>query len=104
MSKTYLITRHPGAVEWVRKQGLPVDVELPHLDVSVIQPGDVVIGILPTHLAYQVCARGGKFYHIAVDLPPEARGKEFNSIEMDRYGARLEPYHITIPTTHFPDG
>lgn len=91
---TYLITRHPGAVEWANRQGLTVDQQLDHLDTKSIQPGDVVIGVLPVNLAAEVCERGGLFYSLSLDLPPEARGRELTAEDLDLYGARLEGYRI----------
>lgn len=91
---TYFVSRHPGAREWAEGQGIPVDVQLEHLDVACIQPGDRVIGTLPVNLAAEVCARGGRYLHLTLDLPPEWRGKELSAEEMDRFGARLEKYRV----------
>lgn len=91
---TLFITRHPGAVEWAERHGLCVDVRLAHLDPASIQPGDVVIGTLPVNLAAAVCARGGRFLNLSLDLPPEARGRELSADDLERYGARLEAYSV----------
>lgn len=63
-----------------------------HLGPAAIGPGDVVIGTLPLHLATEVCARGGRYLHLAIDLPPEARGRELSAEELERHGARLEGF------------
>jgi CRISPR-associated protein Csx16 len=94
---TTLITRHPGAIEWVARQGLTVDEQLAHLDPTDIQPGDVVIGTLPVNLAAEVCARGGRFFNLSLNVPPEARGKELSADDLERYGARLEEYRVEAP-------
>jgi len=91
---TYFITRHPGAIEWARRQGLAVDHQLAHLDPQTIHPGDIVIGTLPVHLVAQVNARGGRYLHLSLDLPAEARGRELSVDELDRFGARLEGYVV----------
>ena len=91
---TWFVTRHPGAVEWAARQGLAVDRQVAHLDVADIQPGDIVIGILPIHLAAEVCARGARFYNLSLDVPPEARGRELSADDLERYGARLEGYTV----------
>ncbi len=91
---TPLITRHPGAIEWAAKQGLVVDHQIAHLDPANIQPGDVVIGTLPVNLAAEVCARGGRYYNLTLDLPQEARGRELSAGDLERYGARLEEFSI----------
>ena len=91
---TRFITRHPGAIEWAARQGVSVDRQIAHLDPDDIQPGDIVIGTLPVQLAAQVCARGGRFYNLSLDIPPEARGRELSADDLERYGARLEEYLI----------
>jgi len=92
---TFLVTRHPGAVDWAARQGIPADRIVPHLDTEQIQPGDTVIGTLPVQLAAQVCQRGGRYLHLLLDLPPEARGRELSADDMQRYGARLQAYRAT---------
>jgi CRISPR-associated protein Csx16 len=91
---TWFVTRHPGAVEWARRQGLRVDRQVSHLDTTALQPGDTVVGTLPVHLAAEVCARGAQFYNLSLDLPPAARGRELSADELDAFGARLEGYDI----------
>lgn len=95
---TYLITRHPGAIEWANRQGLQVDKQLAHLTPALVQPGDLVIGTLPVNLAAEVCERGGRFYNLSLDLPPEARGRELSADDLERYGARIEGYLIQQST------
>ncbi|WP_349497520.1 CRISPR-associated protein Csx16 [Hydrogenophilus thermoluteolus] len=90
----WFVTRHPGAVEWAARQGLKVDRQVAHLDPDEVQAGDTVIGTLPVHLAAQVCARKARYLHLSLDLPPEARGLELSADDLERYGARLEAYHI----------
>lgn len=91
---TWFITRHPGAVEWTARQGLQVDQQIAHLDPAAIQPGDVVIGTLPINLAAAVCARGGRFFNLSLDLPPEVRGRELSADDLVRFGARIEEYRV----------
>lgn len=95
---TWFITRHPGAIAWAMRQGLAVDRQLPHLDPEQIAPGDTVIGTLPVNLVARVCARGGRYLHLSLDLPAEARGRELTADELERYGARLEAY-VAKPAT-----
>lgn len=98
---TYFVTRHPGARDWAQRQGLPVDRVVAHLDPEDIQPGDHVLGSLPVHLAAEVCARGGHYHHLVLDLPPALRGKELSADDMDAVGARLSEYLITpAPASH----
>lgn len=90
----YFVSRHPGAAQWAARQGFAVDRIVAHLDPAQIAAGDVVIGTLPVHLAAEVCARGARFFNLSLDLPAEARGRELSAEDLQRYGARIEPYHV----------
>lgn len=92
---TYFISRHPGAREWAAGEGVVVDTVIAHLDPTVIQPGDVVIGTLPVHLAAQVGQRGGRYLHLSLDLPADWRGQELSAADLRRFRARLEEYQVT---------
>ena len=87
------VTRHPGAVEWAMRQGLSAQM-VAHLDPAAIQPGDVVMGTLPVQLAAEVCARGGRYLHLELDLPAEARGRDLSADDMDRFGAKLTSFRV----------
>lgn len=91
---TWLVTRHPGAVEWAARQGIAVDRQVAHLDVREVAAGDTVIGTLPVNLAARVCARGARFLNLSIDVPPQARGRELTADELERYGARVEKYRV----------
>ena len=90
----YFVTRHPGAVDWARSEGFPVDKIVSHLDPKLVEPGDLVLGTLPVHLAAAVVERGGRYLHLTLDIPPEARGRELTAEEMRKFGARLEEYKV----------
>jgi CRISPR-associated protein Csx16 len=90
----YFITRHPGAVAWGHEEGIEVTQLIDHLDVELIQPSDTVVGTLPVNLAAEVCARGGRYLHLSLNLPPERRGRELSAEDMRRYGARVEEFLI----------
>lgn len=92
---TRFVTRHPGAREWATQQGLEVDEFVVHLDPSIINPGDVIIGSLPVNLAADVCDRGGRYLQLSLKLPLALRGRELNIEQMQDCGACLEEYRIT---------
>jgi CRISPR-associated protein Csx16 len=90
----WFVSRHAGAVEWARKQGLAVDRWVTHLDVGAVAAGDTVAGTLPVHLAAAVCARGARYLHLAVDLPAELRGSELAAEQLQALGCRLQGYRV----------
>lgn len=90
----WLVSRHLGAVAWIREQGIAIDRHVEHLDVEQVQAGDCVIGTLPIQLAAAVCARGANYWHLSVQLPFELRGQELDSDTLTRLGARLEAFTV----------
>lgn len=99
----YFITRHPGAVAWAHEEGIEVTQIIEHLDVEHIQPGDTVVGTLPVNLAARVCARGGRYLHLSLELSPEWRGRELSAADMRRFGARVEEFFVQSITRKFQD-
>jgi CRISPR-associated protein Csx16 len=90
----WLVSRHQATIEWLRRKGFTVDKAVTHLDPEAIEAGDKVVGILPTHIAARVCARNGRYFHLALDLPPEVRGRELTLDDLNAFGARIEEYHV----------
>ena len=92
---TYIITRHPGAVEWLRRTRPELGEAqlIPHAGedfFAKLQQGDIVIGVLPLALAARVTDAGARFYNLSVPVPPEMRGKELSADDMEQLGARLD--------------
>ncbi len=101
-AQAWLVSRHPGAREWIQRRGIRVDHVVAHLDSGQIQPGDIVIGTLPVHVVADVCKRGARYFHLLIDLPAERRGQELSADDLDALGAHLEPFcayadHRSIP-------
>jgi CRISPR-associated protein Csx16 len=91
---TFFVSRHPGAIEWAKRQKLNVTQFVAHLDTAQVQAGDTVIGSLPVNLAARVCANGAAYWHVSVSLPATLRGKELTADELERLHARLERFHL----------
>jgi CRISPR-associated protein Csx16 len=91
---TWFVSRHPGAQEWARQEGIEVDAVVEHLDPAVILPGDTVIGSLPVNLAAEICRKGARYLHLTLELPFELRGRELTAEDMRRCGARVEEYGV----------
>lgn len=90
----YFVSRHPGARDWARGEGLAVDRVVAHLDPESVSAGDVVVGSLPVNLAAQVCERGGRYLHLSLALPAGLRGRELSAGQLRDLGARLEEYRV----------
>lgn len=93
-----LVTRHDGALEWVRRHYSAHARHVAHLDaanLAALQVGDTVIGTLPVNLIADVNTRGAKYRHLVLDVPVELRGKNLTADDMERCGARLETYYAS---------
>lgn len=90
----YLVSRHQGAVAWSQQQGIVVDVIVSHIDISVIKPGDTVIGTLPINLAAEIQRLGGRYIHLSLEVPFEWRGVELTSDQLNEVGASLQEFRI----------
>lgn len=97
MAKTatvWLVTRHAGAREFARRQGLCWHHELTHAEALPVQPGDRVYGTLPYWLAAQVCAAGAEFWCLEWPALPGHRGTELSADELAAAGARFVRYDV----------
>lgn len=92
MSRTIFVTRHAGALEWARRRDIAAEI-VPHLDPAALSAGDVVIGTLPIHIVAQLCAKGVRYRHLAMEIPQDERGKDIGAEDMERFGARLEDFY-----------
>lgn len=90
----WFVSRHPGALEWVGRQGVTYDRHVTHLDFQEIQPGDTIIGSLPVNLAAEVCERGASYWNLSLHLAATDRGRELSADDLASYGATLERYDI----------
>lgn len=90
----YFVSRHPGAIAWAKREGLGIDEFVAHFDPSVVQPGDVVMGSLPMHIAAAVCAMGAKFLALTINTPAELRGKELTADDMDKISCVLQEFYV----------
>ncbi|MHC1624881.1 MAG: CRISPR-associated protein Csx16 [Methermicoccaceae archaeon] len=87
--KRILVSRHPGAVAWLKSKGFEGEV-VAHLTPEMVGEGDVVVGVLPVHLVAELKERGARVIILVLpQVPPEKRGAELSPEEMDRFGARL---------------
>lgn len=91
LDQAIIVSRHAGAIEWLRRRGFTGDV-LEHVTEDDVRD-KVVVGALPLHLA--ALARRV----VSIDMPgltPDQRGKDLTPDEMDAAGARLRWYAVQI--------
>ncbi len=90
--KTIIVTRHPGALDWLRKHHLELGeaVIVSHASEDQIA-GARVVGVLPIDLA----AKCGEYWNLTMTIPPEYRGKELSCEDMERFGCSIKRYIVT---------
>lgn len=89
MTVIYIVTRHEGAVLWLRSKGYAGTV-VPHLERGQIEGGNLYIGVLPIPMVKAVLDAGSRF--LLLVLPGVAfseRGTSMTPEEMDLAGAHL---------------
>lgn len=94
MAKTLVVTRHAGAVEWLKAKGFEGCEVVSHFAPEMVQADDVVVGILPLNLVAEVNAKGGRFLALDMNVPSELRGVEMTAQLMTELGARLQEYRV----------
>lgn len=91
---TWLVTRHPGALEWLSRRFDPASSHVvTHLDIDAIRAGDRVVGTLPVQAIAEVCAHGAVYLHLSFAMAPEHRGRELSADDLDALGATLERFY-----------
>lgn len=100
-----LVSRHPGAVAWLRRRyHLTQALLVPHLDVVSIESGDHVIGTLPVQAIAEVWARGATYHHLVIPLTADLRGWELTADELDAAGATLQCFYAERRDDELPIG
>lgn len=90
----WFVTRHAGAKEWAKAQGISVDRVVDHLVIGEVQAGDLVLGSLPVNLVAELNSKGARYFHLTLDLSEELRGKEISAELMQQLGAKLEEFTV----------
>ena len=93
--KVYFINRHPGSIAWAKKQALPIDCFLEHMeDINIFEAGDTVIGSLPVHIIAELNNNGVRFLHFQLDLPKHQRGIELSAEDIDALDVQLREFMV----------
>jgi len=92
----YIVSRHPGAVDWMRRRmgGQPFEV-FEHLEPGFRPaPGERVCGVLPLTWVERIHRAGAECWVLEVELPAALRGKELSAEQLDALQARLVRYEV----------
>jgi CRISPR-associated protein Csx16 len=91
----WFVSRHPGAMVWLKSQSIAVDRFETHLDPANVSEGDIVYGNLPVNLACQLIEQGARYMHLSLQLPKDLRGQELTAAQLVDCGAQFSEYRIT---------
>lgn len=91
---TWLVTRHQGAIDWVKAQNISFDELVPHLDTEKVQQGDTVIGVLPLKDIATLNAKGARFFALDIEVRFSQRGKELTATDLENSGCHLQEYQV----------
>ena len=90
----WFVSRHPGAIEWAKRQDLAIDRWVTHLDPTEVGAGDTVVGTLPVNLAAKICQQSAHYLHLSLEVPATWRGRELSADDLQAFAARVETYRI----------
>lgn len=94
--KTIVVTRHIGALNWLKARGIVADLYLTHLnDIRDFDFGDVIIGVLPLPLIAKLTKKGVMYIHFSIEIPLEYRGMELNEALLEKLNPKLEQFEVT---------
>ena len=91
---TWFVSRHPGAWEWIKTKKIPIDRWIKHLDTSLINQGDTVIGTLSMETAAAVCEKGARFVALELNLSEPLRGKELSVDTLNQMHCTLTEFSV----------
>lgn len=90
----WFISRHTGAIEWVKRRPLSIDRFVSHLDLAEVRPGDQILGTLPVELAAEVCRLGARFFALRLSVPAEWRGVDLTADDLEALQADFQEYQV----------
>jgi putative CRISPR-associated protein (TIGR02620 family) len=97
------ITRHQGAVEFIRVRLGRESIRLTEYNADFIEASEplhskpvIVAGVLPLHLALDALARGWQVFLVQFPERSGPRGQEMTAEEMERSGAKLMRFGLKV--------
>lgn len=77
----WIVSRHPGAQAWLLEQGY-IGTPIAHLDLKIIEPGQIVIGTLPIQMVVELTQKQIEYWHLSITVPECWRGIELTLEQM----------------------
>jgi putative CRISPR-associated protein (TIGR02620 family) len=94
-----IVTRHPAAMAWaladLSRRGWRWHRAVFHACAEDVRRAADIFGILPAHLAAAVCHAGGRYHHLAIDVPAALRGVELDMPAFLKLRPRWERLVVT---------
>lgn len=96
----YFISRHSGAAQWFKQQGIEIKQHYFHCtDMSVFNKEDVVYGNLPLHLIEILTKQGVRYFNLVLDVPAHLRGTELSGRDFEDCEPRFIEYKVVAIKT-----
>lgn len=97
-----IVTRHEGAKKWLLTKYNNVRI-VDHFDIAMLGSVDLVVGVLPVQLIYEVNKRGIPFEALVLpNIAYSERGKTLSPKEMDDAGAKTLRVWVVTEDELFP--
>jgi len=92
MAQTLFVSRHAGALDWLRAHHPELAEACRHVTHATPADlaGNIVIGTLPVHLA-ALCE---EYWHLEMDVPASLRGRELTVEDMEHCNCRITRYVV----------
>ncbi len=93
--KVVIVSRHEGTISLLKKRFPDAEV-VSHLSDPAAYKDCLIIGNLPIHMIAELLQNNNRFVLVALNVPPELRGKELNEEELKKYMKLYEVKKLEI--------
>lgn len=91
----YIVSRHPGALQWLQSRFDEPVTHLAHLtEETILCADDCIAGILPANKIAELNRRGIRYFHLCIDIPEILRGTELSAAILENLGAQLKEFYV----------
>jgi len=93
--KVVIVSRHEGTISLLKKRFPDAEV-VGHLSDPATYKDCLIIGNLPINMIAELLQNNNRFVLVALNVPPELRGKELNEEELKKYMKLYEVKKLEI--------